>query len=83
MNRWSCHLNKSEIRNPKSQLRFHRRAKPERSSPLGVASAQLVVIFKPGVVAMRVDWVLLVLLAMLWLAAGGVPALNLRRRKKQ
>jgi hypothetical protein len=32
---------------------------------------------------MRVDWVLLVLLAMLWLAAGGVPALNLRRRKKQ
>jgi hypothetical protein len=32
---------------------------------------------------MRVDWILLVLLATLWLAAGGVPALNIRGRKKQ
>jgi hypothetical protein len=32
---------------------------------------------------MRVDWILLVLLAAMWLAAGGVPALHLRRRKKQ
>jgi hypothetical protein len=40
-------------------------------------------VLRPGVFAMRVDWILLALLGVLWLAAGGVPAFNIRRRKKQ